>query len=114
MNQINKEEMFGNLRSFLKSKGIELQEGSYAEGIRKGCDILTDTVNLSQRGFDNAKNAVGKGLDNLRQTIHECTAPRSAATPAQQTQASAKAQSSKTARASAKKASAKRGKTRGK
>lgn len=110
MNQINKEEMFGNLKSFLKSKGIELQDGSYAEGIRKGCDILTDTVNLSQRGFDNAKNAVGKGLDNLRQTIHEYTAPGSKASA----KPSAKAQSSKTARENAKKASAKRGKTRGK
>lgn len=110
MNQINKEEMFGNLKSFLKSKGIELQDGSYAEGIRKGCDILTDTVNLSQRGFDNAKNAVGKGLDNLRQTIHEYTAPGSKASA----KPGAKGQSSNTARASAKKASAKRGKARGK
>jgi hypothetical protein len=110
MNQINKEEMFGNLRNFLKSKGIELQEGSYAEGIRKGCDILTDTVNLSQRGIGNAKNAVGKGLDHLRQTIHECTAPRTQASA----KSGAKAQSSKAARASAKKSSTKRGKSRGK
>src|SRR5215469_9563643 len=100
MNQINKDEIFGNLRNFLKSKGIELQEGSYADGIRKSCDMLADTVNLSQRGFENAKNAMGKGLDHLRQTIHECTAPKS--------QASAKPAGTKTARASAKKSSASR------
>ena len=119
MNEINKEEMFGNLKNFLKSKGIELQEGSYSEGIRKSCDMLADTVNLSQRGFEHAKNAMGKGLDQLRQTIHERTAPRSAAPPAQQAQASAKpdgakAQSSKAAQASAKKSSTSRAKKRSK
>ena len=76
MNEINKEEMFGNLRNFLKSKGVELQEGSYSEGIRKGCDLLTDTVNLSQRAIGRAKDAMDKGLDQVRQTIHEKTAPK--------------------------------------
>ena len=117
MNQINKEEMFGNLKNFLKSKGIELQEGSYAEGIRKSCDMLADSVNLSQRGFEQAKSAVGKGLDQLRQTIHECTAPRSQAAPARQAQTGAKpdgakAQPPKTARATAKKSSTSRAKKR--
>src|ERR1700752_1223548 len=79
MKEIDKEEMFSNLKGFLKSKGIELQEGSYSEGIRKGCDLLTDTVNLSQRAFDRAKDAMDKGLDQVRQTIHEHTAPRTAA-----------------------------------
>ena len=76
MKEINKEEMFSNLKGFLKSKGIELQEGSYSDGIRKGCDMLTDTVNLSQRAFDRAKDAMDKGLDHVRQTIHEKTAPK--------------------------------------
>jgi len=47
MNKIDHEELFGNIKNFLKSKGIELQEGSYSHGIRKGCDLLTDTVNMS-------------------------------------------------------------------
>ena len=82
MSDIKKEEMFGNLKSFLKSKGIEVQEGSYADGIRKGCEILTDTVNMSQRSFDRAKVAVDKSLDQVRQTVHEKTAPKSkTATP---------------------------------
>ncbi len=78
MKEINKEEMFGNLKGFLKSKGIDLQDGGdYTHHVRRGCDILTDTVNLSQRGFENAKGAMERGLDQLRQTIHERTAPKS-------------------------------------
>ena len=79
MKQINKEEMFGNLKDFLKSKGIELQEGAYTQRIRQGCEILTDSVNVSQRTLKRAKSAMDKGLDQLRQTIHEQTAPKSPA-----------------------------------
>ena len=79
MNQINKEEMFGNLKSFLKSKGIEVQKGDYAQRIRQGCELLTDSVNVSQRTLKRAKSAMDKRLDQLRQTIHEQTAPKSPA-----------------------------------
>ena len=82
--------MFGNLKSFLKSKGIDIQEGTYANGIRKGCDILTDTVNMSQRAFDRAKDAVDKGLDQARQTVHEYTAPKSKASGAKTTRPAAR------------------------
>jgi hypothetical protein len=75
MKQINKEEMFGNLKSFLKSKGIEVQEGAYAQRIRQGCELLTDSINVSQRTLKSAKSA----MDQLRQTIHEQTAPKSPA-----------------------------------
>ena len=123
MKEINKEEMFSNVKGFLKSKGIDLQEGSYSDGIRKGCDVLTDTVNLSQRAFDRAKDAMDKGLDQVRQTIHEKTAPKpptaptataDAADASPKTEPSAKpngtkASSAKSARATAKKSSAKRG-----
>lgn len=76
MNEIKKEEMFGNLKSFLKSKGVELQEGSYSEKIRKGCEVLTDSVNLSQRAFEQAKTTMEKGFEQLRQVVHEKTAPK--------------------------------------
>jgi hypothetical protein len=104
MSDIKKEEMFGNLKGFLKSKGIDIQEGSYANGIRKGCDILTDTVNMSQRAFDRAKDAADKGLDQVRQTVHEYTAPKSKAGGSQtRTKSSAgKTSSAKTKTASAK------------
>ncbi len=77
MKQINKEEMFGNLKSFLKSKGIELQEGTYTQRIRQGCELLTDSVNVSQRTLKRAKIVMDKKLEQLRQTIHEQTAPKS-------------------------------------
>ena len=54
MKQIDKHEIFENLSSFLKTKGIELKEGSYSQGVQKACEILTDTVNLSQRGLERA------------------------------------------------------------
>jgi hypothetical protein len=110
MSDINKEEMFGNLKSFLKSRGIEIQEGSYADGIRKGCEILTDTVNMSQRAFDRAKDAMDKGLDQVRQTVHEKTAPKSKTASGTRTKSSA----GKGASAKTKTASSTRGKKRGK
>jgi|SRR6185437_7301162 len=120
MTDINKEEMFGNLKSFLKSKGIEIQEGSYADGIRKGCEILTDTVNMSQRAFDRAKDAMDKGLDQARQTVHEYTAPKSGsgagtrkATDSTDSQTRAKSSAGRAKSAKTKTASA-RAKKRGK
>jgi hypothetical protein len=79
MNEIKHEELFGNLKNFLKSKGVELQEGSYTNRVQKGCEILADSINVSQRTVDRAKSAMEKGLDQLRQTIHEQTAPKSRA-----------------------------------
>ena len=76
MSKIKKEELFGNLKDFLKSKGIELQQGSYTERIRQGCGLLADSVNLSQDAVHRAKEAVDKSFDQLRQVIHEKTAPR--------------------------------------
>jgi len=76
MNKINKEEMFTHLKGFLKSKGIELQEGTYAKRIQQACGVLTDSVNVSQEALARAKTAMDKGLDQLRQTIHEKTAPK--------------------------------------
>ena len=78
MKKIKKEELFGNLNDFLKSKGIELQQGSYTEHLRQGCDLLADSVNMSQDAMHQAKEAVDKGFDQLRWVIHEKTAPRPA------------------------------------
>jgi hypothetical protein len=119
MSDIKKEEMFGNLRSFLKSKGIDIQEGSYANGIRRGCDILTDTVNMSQRAFDRTKTVVEQGLDQARQTVHEYTAPKAKTGGAKSTSASGQArakagQKKKAAASTAKKTTSTNGKKRGK
>jgi hypothetical protein len=118
MSDIKKEEVFGNLKSFLKSKGIDIQDGSYADGIRKGCEILTDTVNMSQRALVRAKNAVGKGLDEVRQTVHEKTAPKGKAAGGTKTtrpdpgQTRTKSSTTKTASAKTKTASARTKKSR--
>jgi hypothetical protein len=120
MSEIKKEEMFGNLKNFLKTKGIEIQDGSYADGIRKGCEILTDTVNMSQRALERAKGAVDKGLDQARQTVHEYTAPKNKASAGKTTafsggQTRTKSTAGKTASAkTTKTASSVKGKKRGK
>jgi hypothetical protein len=75
MNKINQDELFGHVRKFLKNKGVELQDGSCTRTIRKGCQVLVDTINLSQQAMERAKNEVSKKLEQARQVIHEKTAP---------------------------------------
>jgi hypothetical protein len=81
MKPIEKHEVFEHLSGFLKAKGIEMKDGSYSQGIQKACEILTDTVNLSQKGLERAKGTLDKNLDRVRQVIHEKTAPKSPANP---------------------------------
>jgi len=81
MKQLNQDELYENLRGFLKGKGIELQVGSYARGIQKSCSLLSDAINLGQQGLDRAKTEIDKKLDQMRQVIHEKTAPKTAASP---------------------------------
>ncbi len=78
MKQIKSGELFRSVRAFLKSKGIEVQDGSYAHGIRQGCEVLTNSINVSQRTLQRAKAAVGTGLNRIRETIHEKSAPGAA------------------------------------
>lgn len=76
VNAINKDELFSNVREFLKTRGIELQEGSYSRTIEKGCQVLADTINLSQQAVDRARSEVEKTLERVRHSIHQKTAPR--------------------------------------
>jgi hypothetical protein len=82
MKRIDKQELYQHLSGFLKSKGIELTEGSYAVGIKKSCFFLADAINLSQQGLERARTEVDKNVDKLRQAIHEKTAPKGAASKA--------------------------------
>ena len=82
MKRINKAELYQNLSGFLKSKGIELTDGDYASGVKKSCSFLADAINLSQMGIERARTEVEKQFDNLRQVIHESTAPRGPKTAA--------------------------------
>ena len=79
MKQIEKGEIYQHLSGFLKSKGIELTEGSYSRKIEKSCGLLAETINLSQQGLERAKKEIDEKLDKVRRVIHEKTAPKSAA-----------------------------------
>lgn len=76
MKTIRKDELFENLTGFLRSKGIDLKEGSYAHRIRQGCNLLADAVNLAQGGLAKAKAGIDDKLSRMRQVIHEKTAPK--------------------------------------
>ena len=76
MKPLDKKELYANLNDFLKNKGIELKEGSYSKGIEKSCSLLTDAINLGQQGLERAKTQIDKKLDQMRQVIHEKTAPK--------------------------------------
>jgi hypothetical protein len=79
MKTLQKDELFQNLQNFLKNKGVELKDGSYAQKIQKSCALLSDAINTSQQGLTRAKTEIDKKLDQLRQVIHEKTAgPRGA------------------------------------
>jgi hypothetical protein len=78
MKPIEKDELYQNLSGFLKAKGIELKEGSYAHGIQKSCGLLADAINLGQEGLEKAKVGIDRNLDRMRQVIHEKTAPKPA------------------------------------
>ncbi len=98
MKPLNQNELFENLKGFLKTRGIELQQGSYTRGIQKSCSLLSDAINLGQQGVDRAKVKIDQKLDQMRQVVHEKTAPRKpkAATAEPQappTQASAQSKS---------------------
>jgi hypothetical protein len=82
MKRINEGELFQHLGDFLKAKGIELKEGSYTNRIQQGCTLLGEAINLSQSGLAKAKTKAEKKLDELRQVIHEKTAPNPPATAA--------------------------------
>lgn len=79
MRSIQKDELYEHLSQFLKAKGIEMKEGSYPRGIQKGCSLLADAINLSQKGIKQAKVQIDKNLERMRQVIHEKTAPKPAA-----------------------------------
>lgn len=81
MQTIKKDELFRNLGGFLKSKGIELNEGSYTTRIQQGCNLLGEAINATQRTVKTTKVKVDRALDQLRQTIHENTAPTPPAEP---------------------------------
>ena len=76
MKKIDQDELYEHLRGFLKSKGIALDSGAYAQRIHQGCNLLADAINATQTTVARAKAEVDKKLDQLRRSIHEATAPK--------------------------------------
>lgn len=106
MKTIEKRELYEHVTGFLKSKGVELKSGSYANGIQAGCSLLADAINLSQQGISRAKAGLDTKLDQMRQVIHEKTAPQNGPKTAPKTApkaASSKAPKTKTQAPKAKK-----------
>ncbi len=79
MKKIERDELYENLRGFLKSKGIALDSGTYTQRIHQGCNFLADAINAAQKTVARARAEADKKLHQLRQSIHEATAPKSAA-----------------------------------
>jgi len=86
MKPIEKNELYEHVSGFLKGKGVELKAGSYANSIQAGCSLLADAINLSQQGLTRAKAGLDVKLDQMRQAIHEKTAPKAAKRPAKPAQ----------------------------
>ncbi len=76
MKRIDKDELYESMRGFLASKGVALEEGSYSQRIRQGCNLLTDAINATQNSVARAKIETDRKLEQLRQSIHEATAPK--------------------------------------
>ncbi len=76
MKPLQQNEVYEHLSGFLKAKGIELTQGTYSSAIQKSCSFLTDAINLGQRGFKKVATEVDTKLDQMRQVIHEKTAPK--------------------------------------
>ena len=87
MKTIHKDELYEHVSEFLKGRGIELKEGSYTNVVRKSCTLLAETINLSQKGLERAKAGIDKKLEQVRQVIHEKTAPKTAANASAKRQA---------------------------
>ena len=81
MKKINEGELFGHLHSFLKDKGIELKPGPYSQRIEKGCSLLSSALNAGQKGLKRAQEEAAKTLEEMRQVIHESTAPKPPSAP---------------------------------
>ena len=81
MKPIAKDELYEHTSQFLKARGIQMKEGSYTKQIQKGFGLLTDAINLTQKGIERASANIDTKLDQVRQVIHEKTAPKPPANP---------------------------------
>jgi len=81
MKPIAKDELYDHTSQFIKARGIEMKEGSYTKRNQKGFGLLADAINLTHKGIERASAEIDTKLDQLRQVIHEKTAPKPPANP---------------------------------
>jgi len=100
MKPIENHETYHHLSLFVKAKCSEMKQTSYSHCVHKSYEIFRDTINLSQRGLERAKVTIDKGINQVRQVIHEKTAPKRTANrpPSPNPMAKAKATVSKAVR----------------
>ena len=102
MKTIKQNELYEHVSEFLRSRGIELKEGTFTRRIQQGCTLLTDAVNTAQQGLNKAKTQVETKVNEVRQAIHRKTAPQGAAKSAgREPKAAASAQAARKARPAA-------------
>lgn len=75
MKTLKKGELFRSVKKHLEANGVILEKGEASDKLRAGCALLTAVATKGQSSFQTAKNAVTEQIDNLRQTIHDKTAP---------------------------------------
>lgn len=81
MKKLKKDEIYKNLSAFLQTKGVELKDGSITARIKNGCSILSDTINFAQGNLQKAKAQMDKKLNEMREVIHQKTAPKTQPPP---------------------------------
>lgn len=75
MKTISQDEFYQHVTEFLKARGLELTDGTCSRHIRRACGLLSDAINATQRTVKRARQEVDHKLAQLRQSIHEATAP---------------------------------------
>jgi hypothetical protein len=76
MKTLKKNELLSHVTSFLKTKGVLLEEGSASQALKSSCSTLTSVINQSNQGLRKAKKELTHGVDAVRQIIHEKTASK--------------------------------------
>ena len=109
--KLNKDELYQNMESFLKSKGIEIKDSEFfGSTLKKGCRILTEGINQAQTAIETAKTTMEDQLEKAREVIHRKTAPKGSQKKAEASVSSGdvKKKKSRAKKPSAKKTTAKK------
>ncbi len=75
--KLNQDELYRNMESFLKSKGIEIKDTVFwGKQLKTGCRLLTEGVNHAQSAIETARTTMEGQLEKMRDVVHRKTAPK--------------------------------------